>query len=397
MKVAKHVLLTACAVALTACTTGNALSTGNNTAFILSPTTNEMYVFDLLTHRVQDKRPVGNTPNDIAVSGDSRRILVSNLNDGSISVFERLSSVDLIERGTINVQGRSPQGVIFNTQGTEAFVSVGDTSSIVILNTSRPTQIPNVIGSVRLSQGANAPLRPEPEQLVVTQDNQRLFVIDGANNRLLSFNRQQNSFVQGEVWQSPANAPVDLRGLTIDRTNRIYMTNSANDELIVLNGANIQTEVARVSLRDTQFPIITPLNLELNNAGTKLYITGSGGNVISVIPQPQALQGSLSIQAIGRNIAINTNTSRPSTNPVGVDTTSDDARVYVTNGGGGFNISLLNGQTDTPERNFGTAASAANAPPLGKIKIAFSPGASGFGVRSLNQPVLGFSSFFEHP
>lgn len=381
-------LVALCALSLPACT-GNTRSTApsNNISLMVSPTTNEVYVFDLLTHRVTNNLETGNRPDDLAVSSDSRRVLVSNINDGSISVIERQDGSSFINRGKVTVQGTQPQGVAFNPQGTEAYVSVGDTSSITVLNTSNPSRLPTVVSTIRIPFNQNSTRRPSPAQIAVSPDGQRLFVLDRGNNSVLALNRQQNTFAPAEFFLFPTTAPVDLRDIEVDRSGRLYVLNSANDELLIFNGANIQQQVARVSLRDQQFNVITPENIAINNSQTKLYITGSAPSIVSFIPNIQNLRGEVNIAAAGgRSIPLGLDPRRPATSPVGIDITSNDRLVYTSNGGGGYNISLLNGETDILERNMGTSASAANAPPLGRMKIVAFGTVAGLatGVRSLS-------------
>ncbi|PIQ27647.1 hypothetical protein COW36_07065 [bacterium (Candidatus Blackallbacteria) CG17_big_fil_post_rev_8_21_14_2_50_48_46] len=388
---------------------GNAPS--NNISLIVSPTTNELYVFDLLTHRVISQLETGNRPDDLAVSSDSRRILVTNINDGSISIFERLTGTEFMSRGKVTVQGTLPQGIAFNSLGTRAYVSVGDTSTIATLDTSSPSRLPNVIaqGVVRLATGTNQTRRPSPSQLAVSPDNSRLFAIDRANGRLLAFNINlgQDTLTPAEFFQIPVTVSTDLRDVVVDRAGRVYLVNNAADELLVFNAANIQQPVAQVSLRDNQIAAnvpVSPENIALNSTGSKMYITGSSANVLTVIPTPSRLAGNINLQSVGRNIPLNTDPRRPTTSPNGVDVTSNDKLVYVSNGGGGYNISLINGETDLPTRSFGTSVNAATAPPLGRLKIVFfgTPGVLGAGIQSERvstpeQPASSFRFFFDNP
>lgn len=372
------------ATTLSACgEIGNTAS--NNVSLIVSPTTNELYVFNLLNHRVVEKLATGARPDDIAVSNDSRRALVTNINDGSITVIERLTGTEFIGRGRVNVQGNSPQGVAFNSTGNRAYVSVGDTSSIAILDTSNPAGLPNLIRSVRIPFNNNTPLRPNPAQLAVSPDNNRLYVVDRGNGTLLAFNQTQaDNYSLAEFFQPPPNARVEFRDVVVDRNGRVYLLDSSNDQLLVFNGANIAQPVAQVTLRDAQFPVITPENIALGKNLNRLFISGSAANVVSVINNPSQLASNVQIQNVGQNIRLDGDARRPATSPIGIDVTSSDQEVYVSNGGGGFNLSLLevapNGQV-IPSRNFGTAVSAANAPPLGRLKIVF------FDTRT-GQPVL---------
>lgn len=361
--------------ALSACDNQVSNSASNNVSLIVSPTTNELYVFNLLNHRVDERLDTGARPDDLAVSSDSRRILVSNINDGSISVFERVTGSQFISRGRINVQGTQPQGVTFNTIGNRAYVTVGDASSIAILDTSNPSRLPNLIRSIRIPFNNTSSTRPSPSQIAVSPDGNRLFVVDKSNGTLLAFNQTQaDNFTLAEFFQPAPNSRVEFRDVTVDQNGKVYLLDSSNDQLLVFNGANIQNPVAQVTLRDGQYPVVSPENIALSKSLQRLYITGSAANVISVINNPNQLTGNMQIQNVGQNIPINGSSDRPATSPVGIDVTSTDQEIYVSNGGGGFNLSLLevtgNGQV-APKRNFGTAVSAANAPPLGRMKIVF--------------------------
>lgn len=367
-------LLVLATSSLTACDALNGTSTSNNVSLIVSPTTNELYVFNLLNHRVIDKLSTGARPDDIAVSSDSRRTLVTNANDGSISVFERLTGTEYIGRGRVNVQGTTPQGVAFNSSGNRAYITIGDTSSIAILETTRPSLLPNLIRSIRIPFNNTAANRPSPAQIAVSPDNNRLFVVDKANGTLLAFNQTQtDNFALAEFFQPAPTARVEFRDVVVDKSGKVYLLDSANDQLLIFNGANIQQPVAQVTLRDGQYANISPENIALAKNLSRLYITGSAANVISVINNPGQLSGNVQIAQVGQNIPLNGDPRRPATSPVGIDVTSTDQEIYVSNGGGGFNISLLElqGSQVVPARNFGTAVSAANAPPLGRLKIAY--------------------------
>lgn len=381
-------ILALAAVSLSACNNilGNTLS--NNVSLIVSPTTNELYVFNLLNHRVVDKLTTGARPDDIAVSSDSRRTLITNVNDGSISVFERLTGTEYIGRGRVNVQGTNPQGVAFNSSGNRAYVTVGDTSSIAILDTTSASRLPSLIRSVRIPFNNNSVNRPSPSQIAVSPDNNRLFVIDKSNGTLLAFNQTQaDNFALAEFFQPASNARVELRDVVVDKQGKVYLLDSANDQLLVFNGANIQQPLAQVTLRDSQYQNISPENIALAENLSRIYITGSAANVVCVVNSSAQLVGNVQIQQVGQNVPINGDPRRPATSPVGIDVTSNDQEIYVSNGGGGFNISLLevapNGQV-VPSRNFGTAVSAANAPPLGRMKIVFFGNPLVSGVASLS-------------
>lgn len=372
-----------------ACTpVGTNRAPSNNISLIISPTENELLVFDLRTHRVIEYLETGTTPDDLAVSSDGRRILVSNINDGSLSFYERLTGTDFIARGRVNVQGTKPQGLAFNSNGTRAYVSVGDSSTIATLNTANPGTLPSVIptGVLRLTSTNAGAARPNPGQLAVSPDNSRLFVIDKAGGRLMAFNLQGDTIAPAEIFQVPQNIPFDLKDVVVDQTGRVYMLNGATDELLVFNGANIQNPAGQLSLKDgTLGPNvpISPESIALNHAGTKMYITGNSANVVSFIPNPRNLQGQQTLQAVqGRNIPLSGFSDRPATGPVGIDVTSDDRTVYVSNGGGGYNVSLIDGERDQPLRNIGTAANIVNAPPLGRMKIVFFAQAQALAVRS---------------
>lgn len=377
------------ASALTACTGGSFNSSSNNISLIISPTTNELYVFNLLNHRVGDTLETGARPDDIAVSHDSRRTLVSNLNDGSISVFERITGTEYMSRGRVNVQGTQPQGVAFNSIGNRAYVTVGDTASIAILDTTNPSRLPNLIRSVRIPFSNNSTRRPSPAQIAVSPDNNRLFVVDKGNGTLLAFNQNQaDNYAIAEFFQPPPQSRVDFRDVVVDRNNRVYVLDAANDQLLVFNGANVQQPIAQVTLRDAQYPVINPENIAISKSGSRLFITGAAANVVSVLNNPGQLTGNLTIQQVGQNTLINSDPRRPATSPTGIDITSSDQEIYVSNGGGGFNISLLKvaptGQV-IPDRNFGTAVSAANAPPLGRMKIVFFDSLTGQSIRTRSE------------
>lgn len=240
-----------------------------------------------------------------------------------------------------------------------------------MLNTAQTSQQPNIVATVRIQTSNTTPKTPAPGRIAVAPDSQAVFVVDTANNAVVRFNRQGNTLTQNQAWLAPANAPFELRDIAISNRGELFVVNAANDEVIVFDANNIQTEKAHVSLRDQQFPVINPTNLALNNIQTKLYVTESSANAVGMISLAAApLQGNVTIGQVGRNIPLNTGATsdRSVTNPIGIDTTSDDRSVYVANGGN-FNLSLLDGNLDVPKRNFATSTSLGTSVPLGKIVI----------------------------
>jgi YVTN family beta-propeller protein len=118
-----------------------------------------------LKHSIQ----VGGQPFDVAITPDSKRALVSNINDGTISVIDLTVDPPVVS-ATISV-GLTPAGLDINPFGTIAVV--GDATSTEISIVDLTIDPPSVIYTVPISYG-------RPYAVGITLDGQ--YAIVGSGN-----------------------------------------------------------------------------------------------------------------------------------------------------------------------------------------------------------------------
>lgn len=323
----------------------------SNQAVILSPTQNTLYVFNLLTHRVDFTIPTGTTPQDLAL-GQGGLIFVSNALENSFSSYLRadpLTWYRIGKVGTVDAPGR----LTYSSANQELYLLAADVPRLSVYRVSgrqRPVQQQVVRLDDTLSK---------PSALALASDGQTLYV--AGSQKLQSLSRANDKLSVGQTLDLPEHSDISDVALAGDR---LILSDRANDQLLVIDTASFK-QTATINLAQGDTPIL-PERMALNHAGTKLYVTGSGASVVQVIDvQNQKLLQTL--QLSGADV------HNPAAAPVGVAVLGNDREVYVT-ARSGRNLALLEtnpdvGQDDSIARTLGTSVHEALLPPLGDIAI----------------------------
>lgn len=374
---------------LTACDRPSVGTTANipvvrSLALMVVPNKDRIDVLDMQTNRVTQSLRTDQKPSSIAASPDGRLILVSNANSGTISVFLRRDNDSFQELNSIG-NGTRPAGIAFNPNANinEAYVAYEGDGKILVLDTSSKTAAPRISRVLNL-QGA------APRKIAVSNDGNRIYVTDNAAARLIiltrtgtSFTRNEVTLVQGvaNVPGSTTNANVNLDGILIDQpevnpnvaqsaasqgTGRVFISNSSQDEIIVVRGNAVETKIGLKDNQITGSNQVGPRNMTIyrnpQTGSEKLYVAGYNASVVSVID--------VKTLRLIRNIPLSQNSQgRDSYNPVGVGVgtlASKEDVIYVTNASG-MTISLVDPATDSLKRNLSTTISAASQDPLGEV------------------------------
>jgi DNA-binding beta-propeller fold protein YncE len=379
-------LALACAAALTpGCTRDpvNGQLPGDNTgiaggvtsrlAVMTAPSRNQLYLMNLQTNRVNLHLDTGNTPVGVAASPSGRQILVSNFNDGTISVYWREDGDSYTPLGQVG-PGSQPLGITFNPNPniSEAYVAYQGDGRILVLDTRAVRQRPTILTTINLP-GLDA--RPAPRKIVCSPDGSRIFVSDGGNDNIYTITRTggtTGSFAVTPSAKFPGqSSQIDLHGMVALQNGLVFIANRAASNLLVFNGASNQI-VGEVNLQDRvsqiRSPIVGPLNVAVNAQKTKMYVTGSAASVVSEV----AIQANGTATLL-KNVSIFNGRNDTASSPYGVAVTADGSNVYTTNEGG-RNLSILNSQPDLTLgmelfKNIGTAASASELVPLNEIAM----------------------------
>jgi peptidoglycan hydrolase-like protein with peptidoglycan-binding domain/DNA-binding beta-propeller fold protein YncE len=200
----------------------------------------------------------------------NNRVTVWNASTTSIASGENASYVlgqaDFVSNSSATTQSlmSSPQSVLYDATSTRLFVSDGVNNRVLVFNTSSISNgmnASNVIGQSSFTT-RGSPLSQSglstPSGLALDFWNNRLFVADGGNKRILSFNVATSTMANGmaaeAVFGQPdfttntsatTNANLNLgtnSGLDFDQTNRrLYSVDTTNNRLMIFNLAKIAT------------------------------------------------------------------------------------------------------------------------------------------------------------
>lgn len=135
---------------------GRRAVTANHTADSVS-------LIDLAHGLVLAELPCGKKPAGVACSHDGKRVAVSNLWSGTISLFE-VRDTKLEPAGTLQVGG-APRGVVFSPDGKSLYVAVTGLDEVVQVD----------LASAKVTR--RWPAYAEPRRLALTRDGKRLVAV----------------------------------------------------------------------------------------------------------------------------------------------------------------------------------------------------------------------------
>lgn len=176
------------------------------------------------------------------------------------------------------------------------------------------------VGIRPLFIAVNPSMVPDGRIYVVTQSNRgdsAVQVINGTDDSIMA------------VIPIPDTAPMGIAVNSI--TNKVYVADKANDEIIVINGDFNRVENERISVGRT--PIGIAIHPDLGNQGT-VYVTNTNEDSVSVIDaETKQVTNTITVGDFPKGIAVN-----PSLN-------NGDGIIYVVNEGDD-NVSVIDGATN---------------------------------------------------
>jgi len=165
-----------------------AVHPGGSYAYVVLGGDNQLGVVDLAARTVVRRLPVGTDPVAVAVSAEGRRIIVANLTNNTVSLFDSsdpgnpkaLSSAASSPQLPVGVQ---PTALAITPDGTRAFSANLGSNWITVIN----LQTVKVEGIVRIQREGQAVLT-SATAVGVTDDGRSLLVLERGNDaRLLLF------------------------------------------------------------------------------------------------------------------------------------------------------------------------------------------------------------------
>jgi len=236
--------------------------------------------------------PVGTDPSDLAIDGATNTVYVTNTGDGTVSVINGATCDAANTSGcgatppTVTV-GNAPAGVAVNSSTDSIYVAnqADDTMSVINgascegTNTSGCGATPATV-SVGASPQAVAVNRATDTAYVANLSDNTVSVVNGGSC---------NGTTTSGCGATPptvtvGNAPY---GLAIDTTTDIvYVANSADDTVSVVNGANCNATTVASCVSSETVPVgQAPYGVAIGSSSTphSVYVANDTDNTLSVL------------------------------------------------------------------------------------------------------------------
>lgn len=226
-------------------------------------------VIDSATHTVLATIPTQGYHRGIAVNPITNRIYVAQQFEGSVRVINGADNTvitDLVSPGLIHTIG----DVAINPVTNRLYVVRANNNDVAVFDAHTHAFLgavafgpPSAMGCPVIACDSNGiAVNPATNRIYVANpSSDRLTVIDGANNRVLT---------TISVGKSPSQIGVN------PVTNTLYVSNGDESSVSVINGMSHRV-VATIPVE------MTPLGVAVNPSTNHVYVANSGGKTISVI------------------------------------------------------------------------------------------------------------------
>ncbi|NOX64991.1 MAG: YncE family protein [Chlorobi bacterium] len=274
------------------------------------------------------------TPYWVSEYGDYYYVTLSSA--GQLIKFRKTDNSPVL-----SISGLSEPGIIkINSDGTKAYVSRASTteftySSIYVID----------LTNMFIQKEINLPISGLPHGMALDKQRGFLFVADAVNNLIHVINIFSDQLIDSRFDLVNDYYPLFL-GISPDG-NYLYITANKTNQLLVAN-AGSRSVISKINL------LSNPMGVTVSSTGQKIYVASGGGNAVEVITKTAAFWDKT-----------NTITHPAFSMPFGIDITSDDRYVYVTNQNleGDFvpayqvkgeefisTVGIINTQTETVEK-----------------------------------------------
>lgn len=270
----------------------------NNTFYAANSQSNQIYIIFPQTGRPVKIIELPSIPSDVAITRDSRYILVSCLASGTVSVIDTVNNSLLKE---FNV-GKLPVSILVSPNSDTCYVANMSSSSISIIDLKTMAILKEI---PTIGTPANPALAEDEQSLfysdsttgniyktsLITQENspklltqisniskmlqidKNLFILSRSDNTLTIYDLSANKIVKTiEV----GSKPVDMK--TSKDKNKLYILSAGNNTLNILN-LNDFTITNTITLRNNGFP----KNITILNSVNKALISNADSYEVAII------------------------------------------------------------------------------------------------------------------
>ncbi len=347
---------------------GNALDAINHRLFISDSDNNRVLVFNLnVSNQLVDRTPdyvLGqasfvtktvsttqsgmNTPSGLAYDSVNNRLFVADSSSNRVLVYDVasitngenavavLGQIDFVNSSAATTQAgmSNPTRLAYDTVNQRVFVVDNSNSRVTAYNaTSTIINGANavaVLGQTNFTSSGSDTTQSTmsyPVDIAYDNTNQRLFVADSNNNRVIVYNATstiinganainvlgQTNFTNFGFAATQAGMALPS-GLTYDSLNqRLFVSDSGNNRVTVynatstmINGASAtkvlgQTNFTNYSAATTQSRMDEPLSLSYDTVSQQLFLADRGNNRVTVYNATSTIiNGSNAIDLIGQ-------------------------------------------------------------------------------------------------
>ena len=242
---------------------------------------------------------------------------------GSVSV---ISTASLVAENTVCV-GVKPVAIVQQASGGYVYVANAGDNSVSVFN---PVSI-SVANTITQAEG----LHQNPVAMVESPDGAYVFVVsqgNGSNNGWIDIINTSTNAIGGSI-------PVGIQpsSITYDSfLNRIYVANSGDNTVTVLNAADVSLGVTpAIPTLATVSVGSRPVSVAALPNGLSFYVANAGSNNVSVVSSSSF--GVVATIPVGQT-------------PVFIATEPSSTKVYTANSGSG-NISIIQVSNNTVALN----------------------------------------------
>jgi predicted nucleotidyltransferase/6-phosphogluconolactonase (cycloisomerase 2 family) len=319
-----------------------------------------------------------NLPYDVQVDTVSHRLFVLEYRSSRIMVYDLDSSNNLVDRTADNVLGQtnfftnnaalsqnrlySCQGFLFDATSNRLFVGDSGNNRVIIYDVATiidGENATNVLGQSNFTSGGAATTisgMKFPSNFAYDLDNNRLFVSDTNNHRILVYNLAsltdgenavnvlgQLDFTSGSN-ATEANRFYAPRQLAFDRSsNRLFVVDRFNSRVLVFDVASITNGENAVNiLGQSNFTssgsatsinkLKDPFGLAFSNITQRLFVGESSNNRVTVFDVAAITDGENAVNVLGQS-TFTTSANRITQDgmdiPRGVTLDDDAQRLFV--------------------------------------------------------------------
>lgn len=260
--------------------------------------------------------------------GNSSRILVFDTvsitnGENAVGVLGQADYVSALYVPTEAIVGYIISGLAVRSNGTKLFAADTNFSRVMVFDTTGISDGENAIDLLGQYESHSSPTTvnyfrqksnngpsplgfDRPEGIAIDRNQKRIFISDTENNRVLVFNLNQGlipvdgtaDFVLGQpnlFSSTQGNSSTTMRrprGLSFDSANnRLFVADSENHRVLVFDVTSLVDGQAAVavlgqpdfisnSVATTQSGLSRPFGVEVNSAGTQLFVSDTENNRI---------------------------------------------------------------------------------------------------------------------